>query len=199
MGLTAKQLDDTFGSGFSPVKSITGFNAMALNRPSAPVMDKEVDVTEQGHRVSITFAPATGALKIEAAPAGEGLWIPYLGNGPGTPNAKGWGTYCKSITDDTWVATGPFSGCYVAYLAGGGARFAHLITPAAGYRAASVDEQIAAIRNATGAAACTKYLMNGAGLGLAFFTKLGGAWKRRFVWVGPGGNVMQINAKSSPV
>lgn len=27
MGLTAKQLDDTFGSGFSPVKSISGFNA----------------------------------------------------------------------------------------------------------------------------------------------------------------------------
>lgn len=27
MGLTAKQLDDTFGSGSSPVKSITGFDA----------------------------------------------------------------------------------------------------------------------------------------------------------------------------
>ena len=199
MGLSGPQLDQTFGSGFSPVKAITGFNAYLLNRPSASVADPAGDVTEQGHRAEITWDAATKTLKIAAAGAGEGLWIPYLGNGTGQPEAKGWGTYSRPVSHESWVATGPFSGCFVAAFSGGGRRFAHLITPAAGHPAATVDEQIAAIKAATGADSFTKWPMDGAGLGIAFFLKLGGAWVRRFAWVAPTGAVMQINARSTAI
>jgi hypothetical protein len=197
MGLTGEALDQCFGKGFSPVKSIVGFSSAQLNRPATPVTDDEADVVEQQHPAAISFNAGTGELKIESAQNGEGLWVPYLGNGKGTPKSKGWGTYSRLVTDETWVATGPFSGCYVAAFMGAGMRFAHLITPAAGYRAATVDAQLSAIQKASGARPYTKWDMTGVGLGLAFFMKVQGNWYRRFVWVGPGGNVMQINANSS--
>jgi hypothetical protein len=199
MGLTGAQLDQTFGSGFSPVKAIRGFNRYEFNRPSADVTDTEIDVTEQGHPASISADSTTGALTIAPAAQGEGLWIPYLGNGKGQPGSKGWGTFCSAAGTASWVATGPFSGCYVASFIGTERWFAHLITPAAGYRAASVEDQIAAIKKATGSANVTKWPMNGSGLGLAFFMNDGGSWKRRFVWVDPSGSVMQMNAKSEVI
>jgi hypothetical protein len=199
MGLTGDQLEAAFGSGFSAVKSITGFNHPLLNRPSSPIADDTADVQEQQVETSVDFNAATGELKLTAAANGEGLWIPYLGNGKGTEGDKGWGTYSKVVSQASWVATGPFSGCFVAAFLGPGMRFAHLITPAHKYTAASVDQQIASIERAAPAPLYAKWPMDGSGLGLAFFLKIGGAWHRRFVWVGPGGNVMQMNAKSAPI
>lgn len=171
---------------------------MALNQPATPVADATVDVSEQQHSVDVTFGG--GTLKIAPTPNGDGLWIPYLGNGSGAPGSKGWGTYSKEVTTASWVATGPFSGCFVAAFSGGAdKRFAHLITPAAGYLAASVDGQLGAIQAATGAASYEKWPMTGIGLGLAFFMKVGGGWRRRFVYVAPHGPVMQMNASSTPI
>ena len=196
--MNGQTLDQTFGTGFSPVKSITGFNGAALNVPASPVTDPSADVTEQQHTVDATFV--NGTLTIAPSPAGEGIWIPYLGNGTGTPGSKGWGTFSRVVAGQSWVATGPFSGCFVAaFTAGGGKRFAHLITPASGYTAASVDGQISAIQTATGATGYEKWPMTGAGLGLAFFMNIGGSWRRRFVFVAPHGAVMQINAHSTPL
>ena len=197
--MTGQQLEQCFGSGFSPVRAITGFNNPALNRPSAAVSAPMADVSEQQHVVDATFTG--GTLTIAPSATGDGLWVPYLGNGTGVVGAKGWGTYTQDVTSHSWVATGPFSGCFVAAFAGGaGKRFAHLITPAGGYTAATVDEQIAAITAATGAGSFEKWPMNGVGLGIAFFMKIGGGWCRRFAWVAPGaGMVMQMNAKSTPI
>ncbi|MBV8571149.1 MAG: hypothetical protein JO319_11090 [Acidobacteriaceae bacterium] len=195
--LNGKQLNEQFGSGFSPVKSITGFNDPSLNKPSAPVKNAGADVQEQQIQAAISFDAATGALKLVSASDGEGLWIPYLGNGEGGPGKKGWGTYSKLVTDASWVGTGPFSGCYVAAFQGAGFRFAHLITEASGHPCATVDQQIAAIEDASKAALYQKWPMQGVALGLAFFMKVDGSWVRRFAWVGPGGNVMQMNATST--
>jgi len=62
-----------------------------------------------------------------------------------------------------------------------------------------VEEQIAAIKQATSSTGHVEWPMNGAGLGLAFFLKIAGVWRRRFVWVGPAGNVIQMNGRSAPV
>lgn len=197
MGLNGEQLNEQFGTGFSPVKSITGYNNSSLNQPSPPITNPAADVQEQQIQAAISFTASTGELKLVSASNGEGLWIPYLGNGKGGPGDKGWGTYSKLATDATWVGTGPFSGCYVAAFQGPGFRFAHLITEAAGHPCATVDKQIAAIEQASKASLYQKWPMQGAAFGLAFFMKIGGSWVRRFAWVGPGGNVMQINATST--
>jgi hypothetical protein len=198
MGLTGEQLDAQFGEGFSPVKSVKGINQAALNMPSSPILHPEGDVQEQQVQASITFSADTGELKIVSAAAGEGLWIPYLGNGKGKEGDRGWGTYSKIVNDATWVATGPFSGCYVAAFQGAGFRFAHLITKAAGHPCETVDNQIAAITAASGAVLYGKWSMQGLqGLGVAFFMKVNGFWRRRSVWVLPDGSVVQINSKST--
>ncbi len=197
MGLNGEQLNEQFGTGFSPVKSITGFSHSSLNRPSPAIDNPTASVQERQIQASISFTASTGELKLVSASDGEGLWIPYLGNGKGGDGDKGWGTYSKLVTDATWVGTGPFSGCYVAAFLGAGFRFAHLITAALGHPCASVDEQIAAIEGASKASLYQKWPMQGAALGLAFFMKIGGSWVRRFAWVGPGGDVMQMNATST--
>ncbi len=197
MGLTGEQLNAQFGTGFSPVKWVKGYNHPSLNIPSPPIDDPAADVQERQVKVSIDFTASTGELKLTPANDGEGLWIPYLGNGKGKDGDKGWGTYSKIVNDATWVATGPFSGCYVAAFQGAGFRFAHLVTPALGHPCATVDAQIAAIQTASGAALYQKWPMQGVGLGIAFFMKVKGSWQRRFLWVGPGQDVMQINSKST--
>jgi len=202
MGLTGAQLDVQFGSGFSPVKSVAGINHASLNMPSSPIAraNEGADVQEQQIQASITFSADTGELKIVSAADGEGLWIPYLGNGKGKDGDRGWGTYSKIVNDATWVATGPFSGCYVAAFQGAGFRFAHLITtsPTSGHPCATVDEQIAAIVAASGTVLYQKWAMKGLGLGLAFFMKVDGSWRRRFLWLSmQGSSVVQINSKST--
>ncbi len=112
--------------------------------------------------------------------------------------SKGWGTFTRGVTNETWVATGPFSGCYVAAFDGPtGKGFAHLITPAAGYTAASVDEQMTAICSQTGSTQYQKWGMNGIGLGIAFFMLYDSKWHRRSVWVAPTGKVMDLESKST--
>jgi hypothetical protein len=201
MGLNGEQLNKQFGTGFSPVKSIKGFNDRSLNTPSSPINNPTADVQEQQIQASISFTASTGELKLVGAAGGEGLWVPYLGNGTGGDGARGWGTYSKLVTAATWVATGPFSGCSVAAFqeAGAGFRFAHLITKASGHPCASVEEQITSIKEASKASLHGMWPMQGAALGLAFFMKVGVSWVRRFAWVGHGGDVMQINATSTPL
>ncbi len=196
--MNGKELDKKFGHYFvNSVKAITGWNVRTLNSPAFPVDDPTVDVSEQQHNVSCSFA--NGTLTIITDPAGDGLWIPYLGNGPGIAGAKGWGAFTRGVTNETWVATGPFSGCYAAaFDSPAGKRFAHLITPAGGYAAASVDEQIAAICNQIGTEQHKKWNMDGIGLGIVFFMRYDGMWHKRSVWVAPGvGTVMQCESKST--
>jgi hypothetical protein len=196
--MDGQQLDQCFGSGFSKVKAVK-VTFQTLSVPTSPINDGAAHVSEQQHRAEAVFDGTTGTLKITKDPNGEGLWIPWLGQGTNQNGLKGVGTYTQEVTNASWVATGPFSGCYaVAYWGGGGMRFAHIVTPGSGYQTASVDEQINAIAGATGAAKSEKYSMNGNGEGIAFFLKIGSAWRRRFVWVAPGsGMVMQMNAKST--
>lgn len=198
MGLTGEELDKVFGKGFTPVKSISGYS-MELNRPSNPNIDSTADVCEQQHTVSIEFESTTGKLTIKRNSVGEGLWIPYLGNGiHGRDRDKGLGTYSKVVTNSTWVASGPFTGCFAACFQGAGVRFAHLITPALNHPAPTINAQVAAIKFATGAVHHTKWKVFGAGDGVVFFMKIRGFWYRRFVWF-IGLNLSQINAQSMPV
>jgi hypothetical protein len=190
----ANSLGAIFGTGFSPVKFLKcGLQAVSV--PATPVTDHAADVQEQQHPVEATWDSATGTLRVAQSATGDGVWIPWLGQGSATSNRKGWGTYTKAITAKTWVVTGPFSGCYAAAFQAG-PRFAHLITPGSGYTAATVDGQIAAIRAATGAGVPVKIDMNGAGEGFIFFMKIGGRWVYRRVFCAPGsGSVMQISAQ----
>jgi hypothetical protein len=196
--MNGKEIDKKFGHYFvNSVKAVAGWTVRALNSPAVPVADPTVDVSEQQHSVSCSFA--NGTLTINPDPAGDGLWIPYLGNGLGKEGDKGWGAFTRGVTNETWVATGPFSGCYsAAFDSPTGKRFAHLITPAAGYLAASVDEQITAISNLVGATRHQKWNMDGIGLGIVFFMRYDGAWHKRSVWVAPNvGTVMRTESNSS--
>jgi hypothetical protein len=136
--MNAAQLDAVFGTGFSKVKEVQ-FHYM-LNSPATPIAAPNADVQEQDRVVDATFDAATGKLFITASAAGDGLWIPYLGNGSGGDEARGWGTYTRAISGQSWVATGKFSGCSIGKFSGaGGTRFAHLITSADGHPCATVD------------------------------------------------------------
>ncbi|MDD1780185.1 hypothetical protein LRP49_03130 [Enterovibrio sp. ZSDZ35] len=189
-------LDKIF-SNFSNVRKISGVNSYFLNKPSTPIKNKLVDVTEQQHVVSISHDSETGAFTIAPDENGSGLWIPYLGNGPGHDGAKGNGTYTGKVADKEWVATGPFSGCLAgAFFAKGLPHFAHIITPAHNHPCATTGEQISGIIQATGATKYETWKVDGTGAGIAFFMKYDGYWKRRFVYIHPDGSVCQMNMDS---
>ena len=198
--MNAAQLDAVFGTGFSQVKEVQ-FHYM-LNAPATPVTAPNADVQEQDRVVDATFDASTGKLSIAASAAGEGLWIPYLGNGSGGDQAKGWGTYTRAVAGQTWVATGKFSGCSIGKFSGaGGTRFAHLITPADGHPCASVDQQSAAISAATGMTTVVTFKPQiVAGEAIAFMLFLNGGWCKRVVQVGSGTTrVTALGTKSTPI
>ena len=184
--MNAAQLDAVFGTGFSNVKEVQ-FHYM-LNSPATPIAAPNADVQEQDRIVDATFDAATGKLSIAASASGDGLWIPYLGNGSGGDQAKGWGTYTRAISGKSWVATGKFSGCSIGKFSGaGGTRFAHLITPADGHPCASVDQQSAAVSTATGMHTVVTFKPQiVAGEAIAFMLYLNGGWCKRVVQVGSG-------------
>lgn len=194
--MNATQLDAVFGSGFSPVKEVSF--TWTLNRPASPIADPNADVQEQDLFVDAAFA--NGKLTISANPNGDGIWIPYLGNGSGVDGAKGWGTYTRLTGNKTWVATGKFSGCSIGMFSGGaGTRFAHLITPAAGHPCASVQTQADAIKTATGlntAVIATPQTLVGEAIAFMLFLK--GGWCKRIVQVKLGTSVVAIGATSTP-
>jgi len=194
--MKAKELDAVFGTGFTKVKDVS-FGYM-LNAPVPPVTDLKADVQERDHNVDVTWDATLGKLSVVAKADGDGLWIPYLGNGAGGDGDKGWGAYSHEVGDKTWVATGKFSGCSIGKFTGpGGTRFAHLITPAAGHPCASVDSQADQIKNATGLHTVVTYRPDTTGEAIAFMLLLNGVWHRRIVRV-IGTNVMSVNASSVP-
>jgi len=157
-------------------------------------------VTQQDRRVEATWDSTHNRLTIQAAAAGDGLWIPYLGNGmrnavgvAQTPD-HGLGTYTRAIGAGgvSWVATGPFSGCYaVTFTAGGGKVFAHIITPAHNHTAADpvtqavdIATEIGAIPPAPGELAA--HQISGVGIGFIFWTRIKGVWWRRVINTGAG-------------
>lgn len=197
ISMTATELDAIFGTGFSPVKEVS-FSSYDLNRPATPVTDPNADVQEQDWVVDAAFA--NGRLTIAKKADGDGLWIPYLGNGSGADKAKGWGTYSRATAGKTWVATGKFSGCSIGmFSGGGGTRFAHLITPAAGHPCASVEAQAAAVSTATGLTSVTIHKPQTlVGEAIAFMLFLNGGWCKRIVQVQAGTSVVAIAARSTP-
>ncbi|MCB2137465.1 MAG: hypothetical protein KDE08_16230 [Rhodobacteraceae bacterium] len=62
---------------------------------------------EQSVRAEID---AAGAVTIRAAASGTGVWVPYM---PGR-TFYGWST-----NGATWMGTGPFSGCHIAFFTDG--------------------------------------------------------------------------------
>jgi hypothetical protein len=196
--MNGQQLEACFGTGFSGVSTIRVAN-QALSVPSTNVTSFDADVQEQCHAVTETFN--SGTLSITPDANGDGLWIPWLGQGSASSNGKGWGTYTSDVGNASWVATGPFSGCYAVGVTGGGStRFAHIVTAGSGYTVASVDDQIQAVKTATGLTTAKKIDMTGSGEGFVFFMLLGGVWKYRRVFAAPGsGSVVQASASPTNV
>jgi len=193
--MNAQQLDTCFGSGFSRIKAIQ-LAYQTLSVPEAPITNVQADVQEQQHVINAAFNASTGTLSLQKDPTGDGLWIPWLGQGSASSGQRGWGTYTRAVTNKSWVATGPFSGCYAVAFSEG-PRFAHIVTAGGGYSTASVDGQIAAIKAATGATTETKIDMTGAALGIVFFMKINSQWVYRRAFVLPGaGTVAQLGATS---
>lgn len=194
--MNATALDAIFGTGFSSLKQV-GF-PYTLNSPATPIVNPADDVQEQAKQVDVQFNDATGKIAIQPQVGGDGLWIPYLGNGQGGPGDKGWGTYTPPVGAAIWVATGKFSGCSIGMFSGGGARrFAHVITPAAGHPCATVAQQSASVSAATGLATVNTYLPpTPAGEAIAFMLFLNGSWHKRIVQVF-GDQVRAIQGRST--
>lgn len=200
--MNADALDTVFGTGFSNVKEVK-FD-YKLNRPAKKVTDANADVQEQDFVVDATFDQGTGCLTISESAQGGGLWIPYLGNGSGGDGDKGWGTYSRAVNvaQQTWVATGKFSGCSIGKFNGaGGTRFAHLITPAAGHPCAGVNAQATAIAAATALNDVITFKPQiVAGEAIAFMLYIGGGWCKRVVQMQVGSTkVAAIGARSTPI
>jgi hypothetical protein len=160
-------------------------------------------VTEQAHLVDATWSEANKTLTIARATAGKGYWIPYLGNGiPGVGTDKrGLGTYSPAVGSGStisWVATGPFSGCYAVALSGtAGMVFAHVITAASGYTCEKPEQQLADIAQTVGAQnPGLGQKASGNGLGFVFWTRIKGVWYRREVFIMPTGMVNSVGKKS---
>jgi hypothetical protein len=192
--MNGQQLEACFGNGFSSVRTLK-VTLGQLSVPSSNVTDFAADVQEQCHRVTATYL--NGTLSVSPDANGDGLWIPWLGQGSTSSNGKGWGTYTTDVGTASWVATGPFSGCYACgFTDGRTTRFAHIVTPGTGYTVASVDQQIDAVKRATGLTTVKKIDMTGSGEGFVFFMLLGGIWKHRRLFSVPGGSVVQASASA---
>jgi len=186
-------------------------NWTALQPPSDPAYAHGVadSVSEQYHRIDAAWDAANKRLTLSLNAAGGGYWIPYLGNGAAhlagvAQTAKrGLGTYTPLMAGGaiTWAATGPFSGCHTAAFSPAGGRvFAHVITPADGYTADTVVNQVANIAAQVGAAVpaatAVKQVVNPAGEGFVFWTLVSGVWYRRVVYAWAG-KVTAVEAKTA--
>lgn len=145
-------------------------------------------VTQQQRRVDAVWDSKHNKLTISNTPAGPGLWIPYLGNGMPNPvgvavtRLRGLGTYTDIIgAGVSWVATGPFTGCYaVTFTPPGGKVFAHIITPAREYTADTPANQATNIANQVGAPTPNLAGSQVKG-GYVFWTRIKGLWWRRVI------------------
>jgi hypothetical protein len=189
-------------------KATPGF--AGLNSPSDATFATGVadSVTQQAHRIDATWDATHKRLTLNTNAAGEGYWIPYLGNGAGAlagmaqTALRGLGAYTPAVAAGggiSWVVTGPFSGCHHAsFTAGGNKVFAHVITPADGYTSDTVANQLTNIAAQVGAAVPgagqTGQVVNGAGEGFVFWMRVAGSWYRRIVYAF-GGTVNAVEAK----
>ncbi len=177
-----------------------------LQQPSDPNCANGVNdsVTQQAHEVDATWTEDTGLLSITSSAGGPGLWIPYMGNGmtasigvAQTAN-HGLGTYTPLVGAGgaSWVATGPFSGCYAVEFTvpgpGGGKVFAHVITAEGqAHPAKEPAAQVLDIANElNGAIPPTPDKLAASkpsgGIGFVFWTLYKGSWWRREIFAGAG-------------
>jgi hypothetical protein len=217
--MTGQQVNDKLERGIFGA-TIRQFACTALNasmqKPSDPTYATGVNdsVTQQANRIDAAWDNAQKKLTLSLNPAGPGYWIPYIGNGVPTRDGipyvavgvaqtakRGLGAYTPVVGAGaiSWVATGPFSGCSLAdYSAAAGRVFAHLISPAEGYTAATIATQNADIAAQTGAPAAAgihlQQVVNPVGEGYVFWTLVGANWYRRIIYVAAG-NVTQVDTK----
>jgi hypothetical protein len=176
---------------------------MNLGWPSDPNFAQGAvnSVTQQSHRIDAEWNDHDRSLTIIRTNSqnSPGLWIPWLGQGFATlagvnqMQNRGLGTYTPGIDPGgpiSWVATGPFSGCYsVAFRPNAGnVVFAHVITPTEGYTAdlpiGNQINNIAAQVGAPGAILNSIQKVTSANAhGFVFWTLLDGLWWRRVVWM----------------
>ncbi len=109
---------------FNQLKNI---NWNGLNTPSNPSDLREGNIVSIQQHVISAALNSEGSLVLTSAEHGDGLWVPYLGSVQGT--------YTDKLDDSiSWVATGPFSGCHAGVFSNDtDIRFAHLVTPDAGF------------------------------------------------------------------
>lgn len=152
-------------------------------------------VTQQAVRIDADWDDNNKILSLVQANAGPGLWIPWIESSPqtytgaGKTPGRGLGTYTPVLDPNiTWVASGPFSGCYAVSFYGAALNhwvFAHIVTstPTSPYPTDTVDNQIANISNQTGLPVRKRQLItvNG-GSGFIFWTLRNGTWCRRVIW-----------------
>lgn len=200
--MTGEELNEKFERGLfgrSAIKKLF-FKGLEIPQDKEFTDGVEDSVTKQQHPVSAVWNSADKSVTISLDPLhGTGLWIPYLGIGYSKPKgmaktkARGLGTYTASLPAGaagyTWVATGPFSGCYAVTFTVDGSRkvFAHIITPAAGATAESVDKQATDIADSVGAPRLSADQLQEClvkpkeGVGYVFWTLINGVWWRRVI------------------
>lgn len=198
-------------SDIRELKANPGF--WQMQRPSDANFTRGVadSVTEQYHRIRADWDAQQKKLTLSLHNAGHGYWIPYLGNGAGAlagvaqTAGRGLGTYTAPLGPGgpvTWVATGPFSGCSLATFspAGGNKVFAHVITPAAGYTADTVVNQVANIaaqvNSPAPAQGAVQQVVSAHGEGFVFWTLVNGVWRRRVIYTLPGGKVSRTESST---
>jgi len=173
----------------------TGFTPLQTP-PDLTFANGVVDsVTEQAHRIDAAWDGVHKRLTLSLNAAGEGYWIPYVGNGAvnligmAQTARRGLGTYTPVIAAGgpvSWVVTGPFSGCSsAAFSTPGGMVFAHLISPATGYTADTLANQETNVAAQVAAAPPTGHVqqvLSGTGEGYVFWTYFNATWYRRVVW-----------------
>ncbi|WP_263384011.1 hypothetical protein [Granulicella arctica] len=167
-------------------------------------------MSEQSYRIDAAWDSKTGTMTLSKNAAGEGLWIPYVGNGASVSagiaqmSKRGLGTYTPTVLGGggiSWVVTGPFSGCHSAVFSVGNDKvFAHIVTQASGYTADTVANQVANIALQLGipAPAATAYpqVASGLGEGFVFWMRIGATWYRRVVYAFAG-KVTSVEAKTT--
>lgn len=82
------------------------------------VSNSSADCLEVSRKANVSTG---GAVSVSEAPAGSGVWVPYI------PDRA---TYGFAVGGSGWMGTGPFSGCHVAFFTKGGrVGMAHIAKP----------------------------------------------------------------------
>jgi hypothetical protein len=198
--VTGQQINSKLSRGLLGKYAIKklGFSVYQLQVPSdtAFLRGAADSVTEQYHVIDAVWNDTEKKLTLSPSVTGEGYWIPYIGNGASESaltgmaqtKGRGLGTYTRATAAGiSWVVTGPFTGCYTAsFSTPNGKSFAHVVTPDPPYTADGVPNQVANIATQLGITAADagslKQVLNPAGEGFVFWTRIGAAWYRRVIY-----------------